>query len=300
MIFLGTTFCAGRNSLDATATKINANINSKNIKLQNGIYDDIYISKNINREYSTIIPSVWDYDTILYAQFKGNLNAGNVDFILDTVSAFRIKRRLANTSEWITIHEFPITNINDLRFEKYDRYVQSNHTYEYLLAPIINGIEGNSYLKTATPKFDGIFLVDKENRYGTLLDITLDTQKFKPSNVINTIGRKYPYVVSNGLSNYYKGSVSGIFIQYQGDQLGFDIENALTYRKNLNEFLYNGEPKILKNEDGRAWMISIIGELDETVEGHKEKIRTKFNFVEIGDINSNMDLYNNNFIDVLV
>ena len=38
--------------------------------------------------------------------------------------------------------EIPISTEEDLHFERFDRYLQSNVEYEYLVVPVLNGVEG--------------------------------------------------------------------------------------------------------------------------------------------------------------
>jgi len=46
-------------------------------------------------------------------------------------------------------------------------------------------------------------------------------------------------------------------------------------------------------------MVSVIDSSPEKKDNHNYKISTSFNFVEIGDHNSQNDLYYNNFLDIL-
>ena len=214
MIFLGRTFCGARNTVDCTPTNV-SNINLVTIK--NGIYDDIYISKNTDRNYTNTIPTLWDFDTLLYATFQNNLNGGNVGFILSQVSSIKVKRRIKNTFEWIALYEIPISTVEDLNFERFDKYCQSGIEYEYSLVPIINGVEGNSNSNTVLSQFEGIFIIEKERAFKTILEVEIQSQKNRPNAIVNTIDRKYPYVVSNGQNNYYNGSASGVFIEMDYD-----------------------------------------------------------------------------------
>lgn len=296
ILFLGRTFCGSRNSLDYTATSLN-NIN--HVIIKEGIYDDLYITKNIDTEMS--IPyqeKEWDFDTILNAHFNGDLEAGNISIVLEQVSSMKLKRRQIGTNSWVTLYEFPIYDEDDINFSYIDKYVKAKVEYEYAIIPIINNNEGNYNINNIKTWFDGIFIVDKKNNYSTRLNIDISTQKNKPTTVVNTLGRKYPFVIQNGENNYYSGSVTAEFYKNKNN-CDFDIENSYIYREEFMDFLYNGKPKLLKNDDGRMWMISVIDSSPENKDTHPDKISTSFNFTEIGDSNSQIDLYSNNFIDVL-
>lgn len=295
MIFLGRTFCGARNTIDCTPTDV-ANINLATIK--NGIYDEIYISKNTDRDYTTAIPTLWDFDTLLYATFQNNLNGGNVGFILAQVSSIKINRRVKNTFEWITLYEIPISTVDDLYFERFDKYAQSSVEYEYSLVPVINGVDGSANLNTVLSKFEGVFIIEKERAFKTILDVEIQSQKNRPNSVVNTIDRKFPFVVSNGSNNYYSGSTSGVFIELDYNTCQFKTKEGRQYREYLMEFLQNGKPKILKHGDGRMWLVSIIDNPSESDSEHPDKAVTVFNWAEIGDCKSGRDLYDNNLIDV--
>ena len=89
MITLGYNFFSDSESLSPTPTsKITFNF----IQLQNGIFDYLGISRDISQSYNTD-KFVWDANTILNADFNGNLNAGNASFVVDEISAIRIKRK---------------------------------------------------------------------------------------------------------------------------------------------------------------------------------------------------------------
>ena len=56
--------------------------------------------------------------------------------------------------------------------------------------------------------------------------------------------------------------------------------------------------KILKLNDGRIYLIKITGKPTDISEGHEDLRRISFEWVEIGDVNSEKDLYLNNLSDV--
>lgn len=295
MIFLGMTFGAGAHTLDYTPTHLN-NVNS--LTLKNGVFDDLFITQNTNQSYSTSISKEWDFDTILHAEFNGDLLAGNVDFTAEQVSDVRIKRRKKDTFDWLTLFQIPITSHESFQFERFDPYTQSGVEYEYALVPVLNGTEGNFNINNVKSEFPGLFIVEKEQRFDTILETAISTQKNRPSAIVNTLGRKYPYVILNGENNYYSGNVSAIFIEKDIERCYWRIKDGYNYRKNLLEFLCNGKPKILKYYDGRIWMISIVDNPTEAVDSHEDAPTTSFSWAEIGNCESSIDLYTYGFIDV--
>ena len=69
------------------------------VELKNGIYDDLYITKATDFEikYDDESIFVWDFDTILWAQFNNTTNAGNVDWSVNDVSHLLLKSRKIGT-----------------------------------------------------------------------------------------------------------------------------------------------------------------------------------------------------------
>lgn len=295
MVFLGCSFLGNKNSIDPTATNIE---NIKSLTIQNGIYDNLFITRSTYFILDKNISKVWDYDTTMYATFSGNLNAGNVDYTVKQVSAIRIKRRKQNTFEWLTLFEIPIIDVDSFFFERFDKYAASDTDYDYASVPVVNNIEGNFNINSVHSSFNGIFIVEKEADFHTIIETEIQLERDRPSTVIQTIGGKYPFVIHNSNNNYDKGSVFGTFME---EDKGFDrwkIKKSYEYRKQLNDFLCNGKPKILKYWDGRVWLVSITNGVSETVDGHPSNVRSSFQWVEIGDYESPTDLFNNNLIDV--
>ncbi|MEG0900160.1 MAG: hypothetical protein RSF40_10690, partial [Oscillospiraceae bacterium] len=76
--FCGYNFFKDGDCLNFAPTSVE---NITKTKLENGIFDDFYVTSDVTSPYSTTIPTMWDFMTIMQANFNGNINAGNVDFI---------------------------------------------------------------------------------------------------------------------------------------------------------------------------------------------------------------------------
>lgn len=296
MIFMGRAFAGHRYTLDPTPTDVSY---ISIVTLFNGIYDTFLASRNITKPYGAeLIPNPWDFDTIMYALFHGNLHAGNVEYTEQQVSDIRVKRRKKGTYDWITLFDVPIEKREDFKFQRFDRYARSNTEYEYALIPVINGIEGNINTNTVKSQFDGFCILDRDELYYSILKNSFTSQKNQSSTTVATIGRKYPYVFNASKNNYYAGSVTGIFMSYDPSTCNFDTDKGAIYRHDMMDFLCNGEPKILKHKDGRMWLVSIINYPTEVTGESDYTPQTTFEWVEIANCESSNDLYENNFIDV--
>lgn len=293
MILLSGAFCGDNHSFDYTPTNI-SNIN--NIKIGNGIYDEIYATKGTNGEYDES-SKIWGYDTLLFALFKNNLFGGNVEFTSDSVSAIRIKRRKLGTYKWDTFYEKPITTNDDFNFEWVDKYVRGKTEYEWAFVPVINGSEGNLNTNRIKTEFDGFYFIEKDVVYRAILNTQINPTRNQDTAVVKTLNRRYPFTIKNGKTNYTSGNFQATFIE-QKDDCTFDIDNGWSYRERVTDFLTNGKNKILKNDEGKMWMVSIIDGIPENADGHYQNVITNITFVETGDAESVEDLYIHGLLDL--
>ena len=294
-MFLNYAFAAGRYTLDQTATNTS---NATSIKIANGVFDQLYATSEA-LSYSTTIPSIWNFYTIMDAKFNGNLLAGNIDFAVSEVDSLRIKRRIKGTIPWIILHEQAVSTASDLIIAYYDITNRANTTYEYAIVPVFDQVEGAFYISEVTTNYQGLFIVDKDNVFSTELDVQISEKRNKPRSIITPLNRKYPYVISNGTSNYDSGSVSAEWLEYDSDSDAWDITGGRDFVVAFKDFLNDGLPKLLKYEDGRMWLIDISSsEIADSEDEMHLQIHTSFDWTEIGDCDSADDLYVNGFLDV--
>lgn len=296
MIFLGYGFAGGQHSLDTTPLLVET---ITSLTIFNGIYDEFMITRNVKQEYSTEIENIWDYDTILHAYFKDDLFAGNVNFKAENTDTIRIKRRKKNTFKWVFLFEIPISSVDDFSFELFDYTPRSNTTYEYSLIPVSGSIEGNLIVGDIKTDFPGLFITERDKYFKTISEIDINSQQQnRQISVVPTMGKKYPFVIRNGMNNYKSGTLSALFVLIDENACNYDFKNGWEYREQFNDFLFNNLPKLLKYEDGRMWLICISSDkISETEDGHELKIKTSFEWTEIDDCDSGVALYTNGFID---
>ena len=107
------------------------------------------------------------------------------------------------------------------------------------------------------------------------------------------MGNKYPFLFYGSEANYYTGSFSGVGIRFQHTDDSFDIDGGNAFRDELSAWLTDTKAKVLKMEDGREWLIGINGNVTVSCSEHVDKGTIEFEFVEIGSIESEADMYNN-------
>ena len=290
MYFCGQTFYKDNKSSQSALIDI-TNLNS--ITLGNGIYDDLFITKNYNMVI-TNSNKEWDFDTVLHAMFKDNLLAGNIEFALNTITSIRIKQREKGKFDWITIYDIPINSIEDLAFVRSYKYCKGNTDYEFAVLPVLNNtIEGNMSVVECESKFTGAYLMERDSSIQMVINFESTQQRNHSSITIQTLGRTKPFYITNGMSNYESGSINVVFIQF--DNCEPNTKTGAKYRKNIYDMLTNKKPKILKFDDGRTYIIGITDAISQTSD--VDIPVSTITWTEIADIDSEEDLYENGFLD---
>lgn len=292
--FCGYTMCAGPHSLDSSVIPVD---NISSVTIQNCLADKLFISKNPDQEYSKTI-EYWNYDTVMIADFKNDLLAGNLAFALETVSSIRIKQREKGTFQWRTIYNIPIQKEEDLAFKRTYPYARSKTTYEFAVLPVLNNqVEGNVNITECYSEFDADYLVERDNIIQMMLNVQHEQTRNQQSDIITTLGRKYPVYVCSGNSNYDSGSFDATFIAFDSATCSYDMQNAHNYRNQIDDFLTNKKKKIYKTFYGDMWLINVVDSIPRSSNHHAAPIQT-ISWVETGDYNSTTDMYAANLLDV--
>lgn len=292
------------NLLNDSAVPYNTGTNISDIysiKLSNAIFDHFTVTRNVTSPISISMPSEWDYYMMLNANFKGNISAGNVAYSISQINSFKIKRRLKGTFEWATLKQFPVVSIADLTVNLQDFFCANFDEYEYAFVPITNNIEGDYITNSIVSRFDGVFLADINNIYKFYAGVSygMGTQVQKIG-IFDPFGRKYPIVVSNSTINYYNGSFSGTVLpsSYLENRV-LDSLSMVKRRKEILDFLTNKKAKILKDWNGNMWLILVVGQPSVSfIEASSMMLANiSSDFVEVGNANSQSDLFSNGLIE---
>lgn len=298
MFFLNCDVSNGIHTMDTTLTTASE---FDSITLQNGIFDEFFVSKNADETGSITSSSgvSWGSNTIMDAKFNGSLNGGNIDYALNQLTSLKICRRRLNTFKWLTLFEIPITRPEDCNIEVEDRYARSGVDYEYAIVPKLGDVDGDYNTLVVHSSFDGLFLMEKDQSYGTRFNLGMSLQKNSPTEVVATINEKYPVVFSNGNANYYSGSTNGTFLRTDAKTCDFVLDGTWEYIDQLMEFLHDRKPKIQKYPDGRMQLIRITDASSDQAPEHPDAHTISYSWVEIGNCEDAEDLYNNGLIDAL-
>ncbi len=301
MFICGSNFVGGESACALTPTDI-ANINY--VELKNGIYDDLYITKATDFELTHECPKEWDFNTVLWAKFNNTTNAGNIDWNIETTSHIILKSRTEGNFQWKTIFVKEVHNIEDFVINYPDYFVASGQPVEYAVTNIMSGCEGTYATTGVISKFNKMFLIEGGTVWGTeITDGFCDTTRNIPSSTIELLHSRYPIFIRNTIANYDSGNCKGSFVPldeesceyaYDGDQ---DYER-IKYQRDFMDYICDSVPKILKLPDGRLWLIQVTPSPADTANQQYNDREISWSWVEIGNVNSEEDLYYLGFSDV--
>lgn len=301
MVFLGYSFFGDQSAVLPPATSIN---NIDYIEIQNGFYDELYISElteeNASEEINNAeIENDWDFDTVMHATFNGNTDAGNLGWNLGTTTNILVKKRAVGDMNWITIHDQEVNVLEDFNFTGTDFVTKSNTEYQYAIVSTLGNIEGNYNISEVKSEFNSLFLIEQDSVYGTpITKDFVDTTRQLPSTVLSLPNNKYGVYCSNSVANYDTGSASGTFVYLDKETCSYDFDHVAQNTNKIMKMLTNRKPKILKVYDGRMWLIAVTGNPTDTGEEHILNRVINFEWAEIGDCNSEKDLYYAGLSDV--
>lgn len=302
MFICGSNFTGGGFACALTPTGIE-NINY--IELKNGIYDDLYITKDTELELNNEYPKKWDFNTILWAEFHNNTDAGNVGWNLETTSHLVLKSRTDGRFEWKTLSVKKVNSLEDFEMNYPDYFTASGQTVEYAVVPVLYGCEGVYASTRVTSKFDKMFLIEGNTVWGTeITDGFCDTTRNVPSATVELLHSRYPVFIRNTIANYDTGNCRGSFVPFSKEnecELAYDSEydyQRIRYQREFMDYICDSIPKILKLPDGRLWLVQVTPNPADTANQIYNNREISWSWVEVGDVNSEEDLYYLGFSNV--
>ena len=294
---LGYNFCLDGNCLDPMPTSANGITSSK---VKNGIFSHYNVSSDVTGNYSYVVPTAWDLNTIMDANFENNIGAGTLGELTKNITSVRIKRREKGTFDWVTIKEIPIRGIEDFSFIFTDNLASNFTQYEYAYVPVMGQVEGNYTIEEVYSKFKGVFICDVNTIYKFYADIEYgSTDSVQKIGTYEPFGRKYPVMVSNGLLGYDTGTVSALIVPKNFSETHeFDRQAITKERNTLFKWLTNKKPKMLKDWNSSEWLCIITGNPQTDYESNYGMgiQRMTAEWTQTGDPKVKADLYANGLI----
>lgn len=292
--FVGYNFSFDQDALNPVLTDLN---NITQVQLQNGIFNHINVTSDATMPYSSTIPTEWDIYTIMDCNFNGNINAGNVGFLLEHISSIKVKHRKKGSFDWIALYEIPINTIEDLKFNVQDFFCACSQDYEIALVPTLNGIEGNYIINSIFSEFNGVFICDSESIYKFYAGVGYGTSaQVQRMGVFEPLGRKYPIVIANAETNYQTGSITGTVMppNYENDSV-IDRAAIVKTRELLNKFFTNKRAKIIKDWNGNIWLVVLMQDIATNFDNNfgMGMMSINANWLEQGNVDVQEDMYKN-------
>ena len=207
-----------------------------------------------------------------------------------TVSV-RVKKKKNVDHVYSTIFEKNISSVGDFTFQIFDHAVASGVSYDYLIVPVIDEIENvGEAFEGIQCSFDGVRFYDAETdeEYVCRANISLTGITNKATVAyVQPLSSKYPHAIRNCSADYYIGSFSGLFSDFDSDTCAFLIkagtnQEIMNYKMKVADFLSNGNIKLMRTYDGIKMMVSIDG--DVKIDGNEIDSNISFNFTEIDDV----------------
>ena len=264
MIFIGAT------PIGSDILKLTLGDTLNSVDIMNCLVDDLYVTANpkYNEEHSD---TAWDINTIFWAKFQGNLLAGNLLIPISSISSIRIKVREYGDILWRTIYEYEVNSEEDFNFAKTYYYLKGDKTkYEFAIVPVLNNTEASYITNTFVSDFSGCYLCSYAKQYHAFINLSLEVTTNQNKEFITTLGRKKPFAIINGMSQYDTISMNASFIPMKDCEL--DLDSSSAYRKEINKFLTETSSMILKDDNGRRWMVSANSPITQSVDGHPDNI----------------------------
>lgn len=304
----------GQNELTNPTSFINQ-IDS--IEINNGVFQHANIIDSCNPSIDNTVPVEWSNNFMFDCSFE-SLNGGNIEGVLGGINRLLVKRRpsgqYAKISDgWTTVASLGIGNLEDLQFTIYDYVTANNTIYEYTLVPTLSQRQGgivmevessitdNSVILEVNSEFNGVFICNVQSSQRLQAGVSYDNNTYNQLNGTHqTLGAKYPIMVSNSIIDYVSGGVNGTILNkgygkvdgVAGEMVGLDRAQIIEAREEFADFITDHKPKILKDWNGNMWLIMlsespVYSFFNEWGMGLGS---IQFSWNEIGDTSSDQDL----------
>lgn len=218
-----------------------------------------------------------------------------------------LKRTIQGEFSFISVYTKAVELASDLDFSFDDYYCRNNYTYQYKVVYLNS--EGGIVAEqscTVQSSFDVLVVCDKDALWCSPLNVApINFNTIKPYAINQPIYSKKPSYYNVTMINYDEGTCTGIFLEMVGPENNITFETAHNwkYRRTFKEFLTEGNAKILKSVSGEMWLVGIktdgISDSSLFTQAEIDGARQlEFGWIEIGDVESEQDLYENGFINV--
>lgn len=209
-----------------------------------------------------------------------------------------LERKENGQNEWVRLYEQYVPNINSIHFTYNDYYARYGAEYTYRVVPIYregnfdtrgDAIVGAQIIEST---FSQVYIADRFAQYAFISDVSYGSLATNQQTGTHTpLGATYPIITRNANTNYQSGSFSGriLPVDYESRRKIMDKADRLSMtelRNNIEHFLTNGAPKILKDWNGNIWLIEIVDNVDVSFDSNSNMSAPVIsaNWIEIGSV----------------
>ena len=287
------------------------------IEVNNGVFQHVNVIDSCNTNIDNTQPTNWQNNFVFDCSFD-SLNGGNVEGLLDGINKLLVKRRPSNkytkiSEGWVTVASLSIESEDDLQFTVYDYVTANNTEYEYTLVPTLSQMQGgvlvevessitdNSVVLDVYSEFNGVFLCNVGHSERLQAGVTYDNNTYNQlTGTHQTLGAKYPIIVSNSIIDYASGGVTGTILNrgygkldgVTGEMVRLDRQAIIQAKEEFVNFITDHKPKILKDWNGNMWLVMIVDSPTYSFfnDWGMGLGSLQFSWNEIGDTSSEKDL----------
>jgi|GEM_PF-1546504 len=223
------------------------------VKLNNAIYDEVMIRERVDVDYKNSTKDGWELDTFLLAQFKGDLEAGNINNGGIPIDRFAIKRRKVGETKNYILGYKDFVNNNQFVFTD---YTQSNGDFIYSITPVgVNDLQGKDNPVNVTSDFAGWFVVDQKENMAIPFDKFIGSEPTITSNLqqsrvqIDTL-TKYPNFFYTD-QEFHDFQIQSVFAPNEWERSGDQYERL------LNAMIRHHKPMLIKGGSGESYVVDI-------------------------------------------
>ena len=277
------------------------------INVYQSVIDEIFGTKKYIDNLGDTIIEFQDYDTILHGTFNKTINAGNIEYSREQLSAIKLKRRYPDMtgSVWKTIYyQDTFEKIEDYNISMIDYLEPSNTNIEYMFVPVLNNESeitdtNGTNIASVHSDFYNWYIVGQDAIYPCIIDMECVPSINAEIGTIVPLNSRYAYTIRNGSSQYYSGTMTATFIEIVCDNETYPVRTneGQKYRNELDRFLLDGRAKIIKSFEGDIYLTNLSTAPKRTMNEHYQNISTSFDQVEIGNQEHVGNLYDNGFIN---
>lgn len=225
----------------------------------------------------------WGVNSFFLAKFDNNLQAGNITSLPEPIESWIILRKAIGDAKYTKVDELPAISL-----EYVDRLARSNETYTYQFVPKTATLLGAPLQSNdLITNFTRVVLLDPNTNdaYSFCLDLRLSSIATDEDISFNQTRGKYDTVLK-GNREVHSGSIGTIIESSAVDAL--EVEQNYAFLQEFENFLLNGEEKILKMPYGQMYRVATSDISTTRKEGNtnsgKELYVISFSWTEVGEV----------------